>query len=124
MGTHRKGEKASDTADDGEVVDDRVACVWFDDEPGAVGCEAFRMCRVARSGSPMSCGQSNVVTRSYPEPVKVCAGATSKVMRSVASVARVACLLDGFAVAVGAADGRSWVCLRRSVLNWHLQSTG
>jgi hypothetical protein len=87
---------------------------------------AFRMCRAAPSGSPMSGRQSNVVTRSYPEPVKVCAGCHLKgdAVGDAGVGGAFAGLLDGFAVPVGAADGRSWVCPRRGVLNWHVQSTG
>ena len=36
------------------------------------------MLHAAPSGSPMSCSASNVVTRSYGPPLKVCALATSK----------------------------------------------
>ena len=35
----------------------------------------------------MSCSASNVVTRSYPVPVNDCAGATSKVTRSLTPAA-------------------------------------
>src|SRR5690242_5314801 len=38
------------------------------------GLSAWRMCRAAASGSPMSCRQSKVAARSYPVPEKVDAG--------------------------------------------------
>ena len=46
----------------------------------------------------LACRQSNGVTRSYPEPVKVCAGATSKVMGvgDAGVGGAFAGLLDGF----------------------------
>ncbi len=45
------------------------------------GASDSRTCRAAASGSPMSCRQSNVVTRSYPAPVNVCADSASNVIR-------------------------------------------
>ena len=57
-------------------------------DPSAPSAEWTR--RAAATGSPMSCRQSNVVTRSYPVPENVAADAVSNVTRSAtpASAAR------------------------------------
>jgi hypothetical protein len=55
------------------------------------GLSAWRTCRAAASGSPMSCRQSKVAARSYPVPENVDAEATSKPTRS-ATPASPACL--------------------------------
>lgn len=81
-----------------------------------LGARAFRMCRAAPpSGSPIvmqavECCHEVVP----PEPVKVCAGATSKVMRSTTSASAARFRPVGWIrPAVRAADARSSVRLRR-----------
>ena len=87
-------EAVVDAADRVEVVRDRVAGGGLDDHPGAVRGERPRMCRAAPSGSPMSCRQSNVVTRSYGPRGKFWALADLE-PRAVASPASAARLRAG-----------------------------